>query len=100
LSFIKKFENTINDRILSGKIENASKIKEVQDFKDLNESKGINGLNVSITEFIWDEDYRKAAIKAYDSIKFKVNALDVLVKVPHYFGYLKSCDALYESLQY
>lgn len=100
LSFIKKFENIINDRILSGKIENASKIKEVQDFKDLNESKGINGLNVSITEFIWDEDYRKVAIKAYDSIKFKVNALDVLVKVPHYFGYLKSCDALYESLQY
>ena len=100
LSFIKKFENTINDRITTGKIENASKIKEIQDFKNLNESKGIEGLNVSITEFIWDEDYRNSAIKAYDAIKFKVNALDVIVKVPHYFGYLKSCDALYESLQY
>ena len=100
LSFIKKFENIINDRITTGKVENASRIKEIQDFKDLNESKGIEGLNVSVSEFIWDENYRNAAIKAYDSIKFKVNALDVLVKVPHYFGYLKACDALYESLQY
>ena len=100
LSFIKKFENIINDRITTGKVENASRIKEIQDFKDLNESKGIEGLNVSVSEFIWDENYRNAAIKAYDSIKFKVNALDVLVKVPHYFGYLKACDALYQSLSY
>ena len=100
LSFIKKFENIINDRITTGKVENASRIEEIQDFKDLNESKGIEGLNVSVSEFIWDENYRNTAIKAYDSIKFKVNALDVLVKVPHYFGYLKACDALYQSLSY
>lgn len=100
LSFIKKFENIINDRITLGKVENASKINEIQDFKDFNERKGIEGLNISISEFIWDEEYRNAAIKAYDSIKFKVNTLDVLVKVPHYFGYLKACDALYQSLVY
>ena len=100
LSFIKKFENIINDRITTGKVENASRIEEIQNFKDLNKSKGIEGLNVSVSEFIWDENYRNAAIKAYDSIKFKVNALDVLVKVPHYFGYLKACDALYQSLSY
>lgn len=100
LSFIKKFENMINDRITLGKVENASKINEIQDFKDFNERKGIEGLNISISEFVWDEEYRNAAIRAYDSIKFKVNALDVLVKVPHYFGYLKACDALYQSLAY
>ena len=100
LAFIKKFENTINDRITSGKVEDASKIQEIKDLKELNEAKGIIGLNVSVTEFIWDKNYRDVAIKAYDAIKFKVNVLDVLVKVPHYFGYLKSCDALYQSLQY
>jgi len=29
LSFIKKFENMINDRITLGKVENASKINEI-----------------------------------------------------------------------
>ena len=33
------------------------------------------------------------------SIKYKVNVLGLLVKVPHYFGYLKACGALYKSLQ-
>ena len=27
--------------------------------------------------------------KIYEAFIFKVNALDVLVKVPHYFGFLK-----------
>jgi len=75
-------------------------VEEIETFRNINASRNINGLNISISEFVWDEDYRKAAIKAYDSIKYKVNTLDVLVKVKHYFGYLKACDALYESLKY
>ena len=97
LSFIKKFENVINDRLTESSIKESEALSV---FEQINESKDIPGLNVNISEFVWDEDYRKAAIAAYDSIKFKVNVLDVLPKVPHYFGYLKACDALYESLKY
>ena len=97
LSFIKKFENVINDRLTESSVKESEALSV---FEQMNESKDIPGLNVNISEFVWDEDYRKAAIAAYDSIKFKVNVLDVLPKVPHYFGYLKACDALYESLKY
>ena len=98
INFIKKFENIIRDRLNS--------IDSNQQSKDTPELSALEALNeegnphkVDLVKFIWDENYRNTAIAAYESIKYKVNALDVLLKVPHYFGYLKACGALYKSLQ-
>lgn len=98
INFIKKFENIIRDRLNS--------IDSNQQEKDTPELSALEALNeeenphkVDLVKFIWDKNYRNIAIAAYESIKYKVNALDVLLKVPHYFGYLKACGALYKSLQ-
>lgn len=98
INFIKKFENAIYDRLDNiNPNEQAKETSELEALADLNTDK--NKYSVDLIKFIWDENYRNTAIAAYESIKYKVNILDVLLKVPHYFGYLKSCGALYKSLQ-
>lgn len=100
INFVKKFENAIYDRLNNIDTREQEKdTPELQALADLNEILGKNKYAVDITKFIWDENYRNTAIAAYESIKYKVNILDVLMKVPHYFGYLKACGALYKSLQ-
>lgn len=100
INFVKKFENAIYDRLNNINTREQEKdTPELQALADLNEILGKNKYAVDITKFIWDEIYRNTAISAYESIKYKVNILDVLMKVPHYFGYLKACGALYKSLQ-
>lgn len=100
INFVKKFENAIYDRLNNIDTREQEKdTPELQALADLNEILEKNKYAVDITKFIWDENYRNTAIAAYESIKYKVNILDVLMKVPHYFGYLKACGALYKSLQ-
>lgn len=100
INFVKKFENAIYDRLNNIDTREQEKdTPELQALADLNEILEKNKYAIDITKFIWDENYRNTAIAAYESIKYKVNILDVLMKVPHYFGYLKACGALYKSLQ-
>lgn len=96
INFVKKFENIIYDRLSSTDIKETQELKELA---QLNDELGKEKYAIDLVNFVWKEDYRNAAIKAYESIKYKVNVLDLLLKVPHYFGYLKSCSALYKSLQ-
>jgi hypothetical protein len=37
------------------------------------------------------------AIAAYESVKVGVNILDVMLDVPHYTGYMKTMNLLYEG---
>ena len=89
LAFINKFQSILENRIEGS--DNAKAIRdtrEVKDFGELNKSKGIEGLRVSLEEFVFDPEYRKAAIAAYGQAKFAVNILGVIESVQNYFGYL------------
>jgi hypothetical protein len=47
--------------------------------------------------FLNNPEYQKDAILAYDSTKIGVNILDVMLGVPHYRGYMKTMNLLYEG---
>ena len=92
LAFVNNFGEIINSR---KKLLGDFSATELDDFESLNESLGISGLTVDLHQFVWNPEYQKAAIAAYGSIKYQVNVLDCITKVPHYFGYLRTAEAAY-----
>ena len=92
LAFVNNFGEIINSR---KKLLGDFSATELDNFESLNESLGISGLTVDLHQFIWNPEYQKAAIAAYGSIKYQVNVLDCITKVPHYFGYLRTAEAAY-----
>ena len=93
LSFINSFENILEERLSVDKSN--SSIKEFQDF---NHRLGYSSNKVSAIDFVYNEEYREAAIKAYDKVMYKVNILRLITKVPHYFGYLKTATSTHYAL--
>ena len=86
LAFVRRFENVLQEK-LSGKKASTNEIKALN---DLNKQYNISENQVSIERFAFDSEYRQTAIDAYGSIMTKINILDVIDKVPHYFGYLRT----------
>ena len=54
-------------------------------------------LDLDLNMFLNNQEYQQDAIKAYESTKVGVNILDVVLNVPHYTGYLKTMNLLYEG---
>ena len=54
-------------------------------------------LFIDLNQFLINPDYQNAVIKAYDAAKQFVNIMDVMLNVPHYRGYLKAMNLLYEG---
>lgn len=97
LSFINKFEEIIlKRRDLMGRTN--SNTQEIAEFNAMNSELGIDKDMIDIHQFIWKEDYRNAAIKAYGSIKYSINVLECISTLPHYFGYLQTAEAAYKGM--
>lgn len=92
IAFITKFEEIISTRLREGEIKELP--EAVKNFKKIND----NELNIDINKFLYDKDYQKAAIDAYDSIKFQINVLEAITMLPHYFGYLQTAGASYKAM--
>lgn len=92
LNFVKNFENSIKDRYSTYLKYGGKEIKI--NGKDLDTS-------LDFSYFIHDPEYRQDRIEAYEKIKASFNILEVLITVPHYWGYLQTVfakhGALYES---
>lgn len=56
-----------------------------------------NSLDLDLNRFLNDIQYQQDAIRAYESTKVGVNILDVMLNVPHYTGYMKTMNLLYEG---
>lgn len=54
---------------------------------------------ISIEMFAFSPSYRQLAIKAYGSIMYKINILDVLTKNQHYLGYLRTMAAYHYGMK-
>lgn len=85
LSWIDTFSNTIKSRLGKGGVTS-----EVTYFKSLNEN---NSARIDILKYAIDDEYRKAAIEAYGSVKHTINILDVIDTLPHFREYLKGYAA-------
>jgi len=94
LSFIRKFENSLEDRLSS----EDTKLESVKALEKLNEQYDRPKHTVSLIHFVFNDEYREVAIKAYDDVKYKINVLDCIARVPHYFGYLKTMAAYHYGL--
>lgn len=86
LAFVRRFENILQEK-LAGKKASTNEIKILNDY---NKQYNILENQISIERFAFDPEYRQAAIDAYGSVMTKINILDVIDKVPHYFGYLRT----------
>lgn len=73
------------------------KIKEDSNtpLSDFNNKYG--SLDLDLNLFLNDAQYQQDAIRAYESTKIGVNILDVMLNVPHYTGYMKTMNLLYEG---
>lgn len=54
-------------------------------------------LDLDLNRFLNDIEYQQDAIRAYENTKIGVNILDVMLDVPHYTGYMKTMNLLYEG---
>lgn len=59
--------------------------------------KKYKSLELDLNLFLYDDEYQKDAIEAYESVKVAVNILDVMLGIPHYRGYMKTMNLLYEG---
>ena len=53
--------------------------------------------SLDLNKFLNDPTYQQDAINVYEESKIGVNILDVMLGVPHYKGYLKTMNLLYEG---
>ena len=54
-------------------------------------------LFIDLNQFLINPEYQKAVTDAYSSAKQFVNIMKVMLNVPHYRGYLKAMNLLYEG---
>lgn len=54
-------------------------------------------LFIDLNQFLINPEYQKAVVDAYGAAKQFVNIMDVMLNVPHYRGYLKAMNLLYEG---
>ena len=54
-------------------------------------------LLIDLNQFLINPEYQKAVVSAYGAAKQFVNIMDVMLNVPHYRGYLKAMNLLYEG---
>ena len=54
-------------------------------------------LLIDLNQFLVNFEYQKAVVNAYKVAKQFVNIMDVMLNVPHYRGYLKAMNLLYEG---
>ena len=73
------------------------KIKEESDSPLANFQREYGSLELDLNLFLNNPKYQKDAIEAYESTKVGVNILDVVLNVPHYRGYMKTMNLLYEG---
>lgn len=94
LSWINSFKN-----ILQKAAERQNKKVNEESDTPLSKFSKYNGgkLDLDLNEFLYNEEYQQLAIAAYDSVKVGVNILDVMLGVPHYRGYMKTMNILYEG---
>ena len=54
-------------------------------------------LLIDLNQFLVNPEYQNAVVNAYKAAKQFVNIMDVMLNVPHYRGYLKAMNLLYEG---
>lgn len=54
-------------------------------------------LFIDLNQFLINSEYQKAVVDAYSAAKQFVNIMKVMLNVPHYRGYLKAMNLLYEG---
>lgn len=54
-------------------------------------------LFIDLNQFLINPEYQEAVINVYGAAKQFVNIMDVMLNVPHYRGYLKAMNLLYEG---
>ena len=54
-------------------------------------------LFIDLNQFLINPEYQEAVVNAYGAAKQFVNIMDVMLNVPHYRGYLKAMNLLYEG---
>ena len=89
LAWLRKFEQIIQKRANNNSTnENLQRLKELNDhFAKLGKTI-CHDFELDLKLFVFNEEYRKAAIEAYEHVKDCVNVLDMIWKVNHYRGYL------------
>lgn len=89
LAWLRKFEQIIQKRANNNSTnENLQRLKELnKHFADLGKTI-CHDFELDLKLFVFNEEYRKAAIEAYEHVKDCVNVLDMIWKVNHYRGYL------------
>ena len=73
------------------------KIKDDSDTPLATFNNKYGSLDLDLNRFLNDIEYQQDAIRAYESTKVGVNILDVMLNVPHYTGYMKTMNLLYEG---
>lgn len=85
LTWLNTFSN-----VIKAKLGSSFPTSEIIEFRD-NYNDG--SLLIDILKYTIDDEYKKAAINAYESIKHTVNILDVIDNLPHFQQYLKGYGA-------
>lgn len=99
LKFLRNFESIFTQRIAEMK-GGVSRITDDSGEEFVERLKAVTGredTRISFDKFVTNEQYRNDIIQLYDEIKTAVNVFDVMVSVPHYFGYLEAMYALTRS---